>query len=53
MTTRRSFLRKTASGALRTTAVAVAGVPLANLLAREAWAAEAKITEDKAGDSCR
>jgi hypothetical protein len=38
MTTRRNFLQKTAAGA--------AGVPIANLLALEAWAAEAKITED-------
>ena len=38
MTTRRHFLQKTAAGA--------AGIPIANLLALEVWAAEAKITED-------
>jgi hypothetical protein len=38
MTSRRTFLRNTAAGA--------AGIPLASLVAREAWAAEAKITED-------
>ncbi|MCZ6658142.1 MAG: twin-arginine translocation signal domain-containing protein, partial [Gammaproteobacteria bacterium] len=38
MTTRRTFLKSSAAGA--------AGIPLANLLAREAWATEVKITED-------
>ncbi len=38
MTTRRTFLKSSAAGA--------ASIPLANLLAREAWATEVKITED-------